>query len=79
MKLIYEQQWSTYEEWGAVRILEDEHGAFWQQDGGYSVMASADEPDWYEPFPISYDVAIDLIEEWEQIASEDEDYWKNSY
>jgi hypothetical protein len=75
MKLIYEGNWNTYEEWGGVRIFEDEHGALWQQDGGYSVMGPADEPKWDEVYCVSYETALNTITEWDQIEKNNEEFW----
>lgn len=78
MELIYEGNWHTYEEWGAVRIFEDNNGNFYAQTGGHSVYASAHEPDWTGPFLISMQEALDLIDEWDQIEKENEDFWNHN-
>ena len=75
MKLIYEGNWHTHEEWGGVRIFEDEHGAFWRQDGGYSVMANSNDPEWDEPYCVSCEAALDTIDEWNTIEKDNEEFW----
>jgi hypothetical protein len=37
-------------------------------------MASYDENEWDEVYEISYDVAIELIDEWDKIEKEYENY-----
>jgi len=74
MELIYEGNWHTYEEWGGIRIFENEAGQLFCQEGGYSVMASYNENGWDEIYEISYDVAIELIDEWDKIEKEYENY-----
>jgi hypothetical protein len=78
VKLIYEGNWHTYEEWGGVRIFEDEHGALWQQDGGYSVMGTADQHEWDEVYCVSYEAALNTITEWDQIEKNNEEFWDNN-
>jgi len=77
MKLVYEGNWHTYEEWGGVRIFEDEHGEFWQQDGGYSVMDCGNDPDWDDPYKVSYVTALNVIDEWDTIEKENREYWED--
>jgi hypothetical protein len=74
MEVVYEQQWTTYEEWGGIRISESK-GAFYAQDGGYSVMGNGNEPDWDEYYSVSGENVLKLIDEWEEIANEDDKYW----
>ena len=73
--LVYEAQWSTYEEWGAVEIYEDPAGNFTVRYGGYSVMAPHGEPDWQDLEPITLKEVIDLIDEWTAIEKEYENYF----
>jgi gamma-glutamylcyclotransferase (GGCT)/AIG2-like uncharacterized protein YtfP len=75
MNLVYEGNWSTYEEWGSIRIFENEDGQLFCQEGGYSVMAPYDENGWNEVYEISYDGAIELIDEWDKIEKEYENYF----
>ena len=77
MILVYEQQWSTYEEWGGIRIYEDADGCFHYQSGGHSVYSSPHDPTWEELEVISGDTVLDLIDEWEQIAQENEERWNS--
>ena len=73
MKLIYEGSWSTYEEWCGVQIFEDEHGALWQKNGGYSVMGDPNDPEWEETlWPISYEDAMELIDEYDRLTEEND-------
>ena len=74
MKLIYEANWHTYEEWGGIRIFENEAGQLFCQEGGYSVMAPHDENGWQDMYEISYDDAIGLIDEWDATEKEYENY-----
>lgn len=76
VKLVYEQTRSYYEEWGGIRIYEDEHGAFYESSGGYSVMASEKEPEWSKLYPVSGEMVLDLIDEWEEIVEQDDEYWR---
>ena len=77
MEMVYEGNWHTYEEWGGIRIFEDENGCFYVQDGGYSVYSNNDEPDWYEPYLVSSERVMELIDEWALIEKENEEYWVN--
>jgi hypothetical protein len=78
LNLVYEQQWSTYEEWGGIRIYEDSDGYFHYQCGGHCVYSSPNDPTWEELEIISGHTVLDLIDEWEQIAQENEERWENS-
>lgn len=64
MNLVYEEQWSTWEEWGGIKIFQDEAGNYFAQDDGYSVYGS--EPYENELYPITEDRAIELIYEWDE-------------
>lgn len=77
MEMIFESQWSTYEEWGAIKIFEDSSGKFYAQDGGHSVYSLPSDPEWNEPYEISLQDALDLIDEWDEIEKEYENYVKN--
>lgn len=77
MELVYEQSWHTYEEWGGIHIYENSDGSFFYQSGGHSVYSSPCDPEWEELEPISGDTVIELIDEWEQIARQDEERWSN--
>lgn len=74
MQLAYEADWSTYEEWGAIKILEEKEKYFVQY-GGRSVYTAPEESDWMDPQEISLEEAIDLIDEWDNIQKEYEHYF----
>lgn len=78
MQLVYEQQWSTYEEWGGIRIYEHNE-CFYVQDGGYSVMSDNNDPEWDEHYIVSGATVLELIDEWEAIAKDDEEYWEDNH
>jgi hypothetical protein len=78
MKLVYEGNWHTYEEWGGVRIFRDDHGALWQQNGGYSVMSDFDDPEWNDLYCVSYEAALDTIAEWDEIEKDNERFWNSN-
>ena len=77
MKLVYEQNWTSYEEWGGIRIYEHDE-CFYVQYGGYSVMGNYDDPEWGEHYIVAASTVLELIDEWEEIAKGDEDYWNNN-
>lgn len=80
MKLIYEAGWSSYEEWGGIEIYVDEDYSdmYYVKLGGHSVYSSMKDPDWEEPYlATEYDVMV-LKEEWEQIETENEEYWNRN-
>ncbi len=79
MNLVYEANWNTYEEWGGVRIYEDEDGCFHVQHGGRSVYSSHKDPDWEEPYVVSMDTVLEVIDEWVAIEKENEEYWERNY
>lgn len=70
MQLIYEGDWSTYEEWGAVRIYEDDRGCFYVEEGGHSVYSDPREPEWDAASRISMEEALQLIDEWDEIMKD---------
>ena len=83
MQLVYEGNWHTYEEWGGIRIYEDAgpentDGLFHVEHGGHSVYSSPKDPDWEEPYVVSFETVLDLIDEWEQIEKENEEYWNRN-
>lgn len=67
--LIYENSWNGYEEWGGVRIYQKD-SEYFEQNGGYSVMAESNEPPWFDAYPISLERALEIIEEWEEIVKD---------
>lgn len=69
LTLIYENEWSTYEEWGAVRIFEDQDGEFYIQEGGYSVMSFDNPPDWMPIEPILDSRVLEVIDDWEELTN----------
>ena len=77
MQLVYEGNWHTYEEWGAVRIYEDDQGNFYCERCGYSVMADCRGNDCDPLELISGQQAIDLIDEWAEIELQYQDYCSN--
>lgn len=78
LAIIYEEQWISHEEWGAVRIFaDDDQDVYYCQFGGYSVMVSTDD-EWSEPEPISFEQAYEIMNEWIEIAAENEEYWAMS-
>jgi hypothetical protein len=76
MQLVYEGNWNTYEEWGGIRIYEDIHECFWVEHGGRSVYSSHKDPDWEEPYIVSFETVLELIDEWDQIEKENEEHWE---
>ena len=76
MHLVYEGNWHTYEEWGGVRIYEDGDGCFHTQFGGHSVYSNVGDPEWEELYVISFESALDLIDEWDDIEDENEKRWE---
>lgn len=79
MQLVYEGNWHTYEEWGSIRIFEDCGGCFHAQTGGHSVYSSGGDPEWEEIYVISFETALDLIDEWDKIEIENEKRWSKTY
>jgi hypothetical protein len=75
MQLVYEGNWSTYEEWGSIRIYENSYGDFLVHQGGRSVYSDPDDQDWDDPYPASYVEVLDLIDEWDEIEKEYENYF----
>ena len=78
MKLVYEGNWHSYEEWGGVRIYEDADECFHAQTGGHSVYSSPKDPDWEESYVVSFETVLELIDEWDQVEKENEEYWEHS-
>jgi len=71
MQLVYEANWSTYEEWGAVRVFEQDKQLYIQH-GGHSVHSDISDPDWDEPYLSSYEEVLELIDDWDKIEKEKE-------
>lgn len=63
MQPIYAADWSDYEESAHIYILE-RAGQFYVQHYAYSVMADQHQIVW-DPEPISFERAIELIDQWE--------------
>ena len=78
MKLVYEGNWHSYEEWGGIRIYEDADECFHVQTGGHSVYSSPKDPDWEELYVVSFATVLELIDEWDQIEKENEEYWETN-
>lgn len=78
MKLVYEANWHTYEEWGGIRIYEDNDGCFHVERGGRSVYSSHKDPDWEEPYIVPFETVLELVDEWDQIEKENEEYWNHN-
>jgi hypothetical protein len=78
MQLIYEANWSTYEEWGAVRVFEQDEQLYIQY-GGRSVYSELRDPDWEEPYLSSYEEVLELIDDWDGIKKEYENYFDGSF
>jgi len=81
MKLVYEGNWTKYEEWGGIRIYEDADECLHVEHGGHSVYSSAEDPDWAdweEPYIVSFATVLELIDEWDQIEKENDEYWENN-
>lgn len=74
MNLVYEAGWHTYEEWGGIEIFEGTEGQLYARLGGYSVYGDPQDPEWAEPYPITLQQSIDLIDEWTAIEKEYEGY-----
>ncbi len=76
----YEGNWHTYEEWGGIRIYSDDDYSdmFYVQLGGYSVYCTLGHPEWAEPYLADMEHVVDLIDEWEQIQKENEQYWERN-
>jgi hypothetical protein len=79
LELIYEQQWSSYEEWGGVRIFVDQNDCVYVQYNGYWVMDPTHSNEWSEPEMVSWERALEIFEEWEQIALDNEIYWEANH
>lgn len=78
--LVYEGNWHSYEEWGGVRIYEDTNEeCFYVSYGGYSVMADSNDPEWEELEVISASTVLDIIDEWDIIEKENEEYWNDNH
>jgi hypothetical protein len=81
MKLVYEGNWTKYEEWGCIRVFEDSDECYYVQYGGHSVYSSEEDPDWAdweEPYIVSFATVLELIDEWDQIEKENDEYWENN-
>jgi hypothetical protein len=78
MELVYEANWHTYEEWGGIRIYEDENECFRVETGGHSVYSSPKDPEWEEPYVVSFENVLELIGEWDQIEKENEEHWNQN-
>lgn len=78
LNLIYEAQWSTYDEGASIQIYEDPaySDMFYVREGAANPYVSG--PYWDEPYLAhEYDIIV-LKEEWEQIEKENEDYWNRN-
>jgi hypothetical protein len=64
---IWHAEWSDYEEWGWIYILEKD-GRFYEQTGGYSVMSSDNTPYW-APREITYEEMCEILDEWHEIET----------
>jgi hypothetical protein len=62
--LVFHASWSDWEEGGWIAITEC-NGEYFYQEGGHCVMA-ADDPETWNPTPISQDDALALMLEWEK-------------
>ncbi len=78
MQLVYEGNWSTYEEWGGVRVFEMGNQLYIQY-GGHSVYSGPSDPDWEEPYLSSYEEVLELIDEWDKIEKEYETYFDGGF
>lgn len=78
MKLVYEGHWNSYEEWGGIRIFEDEDDCLYVQLGNRSVYSSPKDPDWEEPYIAPIETVFELMDEWDQIEKENEEYWEHN-
>lgn len=78
MELVYNASWHSYEEWGEIRIYDDGDENFHVQWGGQTVYSSPDDPEWGELHEISFANVLELIDEWNQIERENEEYWENN-
>jgi hypothetical protein len=57
--------WSDYSGCGWMVILERD-GQLYSMEGGYNPMVGgSDEPEW-DPWPVTYDRATELLIEWEE-------------
>jgi hypothetical protein len=72
-EVVYEAGWSSYEEYGHITIYEREDGTMYQVTKGYNVYNGE-----YDPGPedITLEEALELIDEWEVIAYDNEDMWE---
>lgn len=78
LKLVYDKNWSTYDEAGSIQIYEDPSYSdmFYVREGAANPYHSG--PYWEEPYLVtSYDVMV-LKEEWERLVKENEDYWSRN-
>lgn len=78
MKLVYEGNWHTYEEWGGIRVYEDADECYYVQYGGRSVYSGMRDPDWEDCYQVSFATVLELIDEWDQIEKQNEEYWENN-
>jgi len=72
MELIYTDEWSSYEEGGELEIYQSIDGDFVQyfyRTGGNSVYDGYDAEYWSSIEEISYEEAIELMLEWDEIES----------
>ena len=59
--------WSDYSGCGWIVILERD-GQLYTLEGGYNPMSSNNEPEW-NPIPVSYEEAMQELEEWEEFLT----------
>lgn len=59
--------WSDYSGCGWIVILERD-GQLYTLEGGYNPMSSNNEPLW-NPIPVSYEEAMQELEEWEEFLT----------
>lgn len=63
-EVIFLGAWSDYEESGWVAVMH-RNGRYYEQHGGYCVMAE-DNTDYWDPYPVSEDQAIETMIEWHE-------------
>lgn len=78
LELIYEAQWSSYEEGGSIQIYADPNYPylFHVREGLSSVYS--DDPYWGELYEVQDFQVEELKAEWDIIVKQDEEYWNNN-
>lgn len=71
-EIVHHASWSTYEENGWMFILRN-RGQLYALEYQYSVMAD-DNSVYWDPYLITEDRALELIEEWEETVKEIEKF-----